>query len=253
MRPAWGTPPGEPNDPAPRQPADRPDRPQSALAQAAGSQFDLAKTIGGPRGIIESVLPYTVFSIVYGPTEDLRLSILAAAVPIAVLFVWRLVARESLQQVISGAVGIALGAWLAQRSGNAADVFLPSIFKNLGYGAGYAISNLVRWPLVGVVVGPVTGEVFAWRQDRPRYSAYWWATWVWVGLFAVRLLVQVPLYLADRVTLLGTLNGLVLGIPLFALTIYLSWLILRNVPLAKPDPPAAGGPEPYQVGPRSAE
>jgi hypothetical protein len=227
-----------------------PEAPQGKLAQAAAPQFDLAKTIGGPRGIVESVLPYPIFSIVYGPTSNLQWAIIAAAVPVVVLVIWRLIARESLQQVISGAIGIALGAWLAQRTGNAADFFLPSIFKNLGYGAVYAISNVVRWPLVGVIIGPLTGEMFAWRQNRPRYSAYWWATWVWVGLFAVRLLVQVPLYLADRVTLLGTLNGLVLGIPLFALTIYLSWLILRNVPLARPETPPQ---EPYQVGQRSAE
>jgi uncharacterized protein DUF3159 len=222
MPPTWGTP---------------PEVPQGKLAQAAAPSFDLAKTIGGPRGIIESVLPYTVFSIVYGPTSNLRWSIIAAAVPVVVLVVWRLIARETLQQVVSGALGIALGAWLAQRTGNAADFFLPSIFKNIGYGAAYAVSNLVRRPLVGVVIGPLTGEMFAWRQNRSRYSAYWWATWVWVGLFAVRLLVQVPLYFADQVTLLGTLNGLVLGIPLFALTIYLSWLILRNVPLARPQAP----------------
>jgi hypothetical protein len=214
---------------------------EGKLAQAGMADFDLAKTIGGPRGIVESVLPYTVFSIVYGFSKDLRLSIIASAVPVVVLVVWRLIARESLQQVVSGAIGIALGAFIAEKTGSAANFFLPSIFKNLGYGAAYAISNLVRWPLIGVVVGPVVGEFWAWRDNRPRYTAYWWATWIWVGLFAIRLVVQVPLYLADQVTLLGTLNGLVLGIPLFALTIWLSWLILRNVPLAKPAPEGDSG------------
>jgi hypothetical protein len=216
---------------------------QGKLAQAGMAEFDLAKTIGGPRGIVESVLPYTVFSIVYGFSKDLSLSIIASAVPIVLLVIWRLIARESLQQVVSGAVGIALGAWWANRTGNAANFFLPNILKNLGQGAAYAISNLVRWPLIGVVAGPVVGEWWAWRDDRPRYTAYWWATWLWVGLFAVRLLVQVPLYLTDQVTLLGTLNGLVLGLPLFALTIYLSWLVLRNVPLAKPAPEGDSGEE----------
>jgi hypothetical protein len=87
--------------------------------------------------------------------------------------------------------------------------------------------------LIGVVVGPATGEMFAWRQDRRRLIAYQRATWLWVGLFVVRLAVQLPLYLAENVTLLGTLNGTVLGIPLFALTIWLSWLVLKPVPLAK--------------------
>jgi Protein of unknown function (DUF3159) len=204
------------------------------LAQAGAAEFDIAASIGGVRGIIESVLPYTVFSIVYGLTRNVQWSIIAAFVPVVVLVIWRLIARETLQQVISGAVGIGLGAYLAHRTGNAADFFLPSIIKNAGFAGVYAVSILVRWPVIGVVIGPVTGEMFAWRDDARRLAAYRLATWIWVGLFLVRLAVQVPLYLADRVTLLGTLNGLVLGLPLFALTIWLSWLVLRPVPPAKP-------------------
>ena len=204
------------------------------LGQAGGQEFSFQASVGGVRGIVESVLPYTIFSLVYAVTKDLRTSVLAAAAPLVVLVIWRLVARETLTQAISGVLGIALGAYFAHRSGKAADFFLPNILKNLGFAALYAVSNLVRWPLIGVVLGPMTGELFAWRDDRRRYAAYWWATWIWVGLFLVRLAVQVPLYLADNATLLGTLNGLVLGIPLFALTIWFSWLVLKSVPLAKP-------------------
>jgi hypothetical protein len=204
------------------------------LGQVGAQEFSLAASVGGVRGIIESVLPYTVFSLVYAGTKDLQTSIFAAAAPLVVLVVWRLIARETLSQAISGVLGIALGAWFAHKSGKAADFFLPNILKNFGFAALYAISILVRWPLIGVVLGPVTGEMFAWRDNRPRYAAYVWATWIWVGLFLVRLAVQIPLFLADKVTLLGTLNGLVLGIPLFALTIWLSWLVLKSVPLAKP-------------------
>jgi hypothetical protein len=203
------------------------------LAQAGAADFDLAASLGGVRGVVESVLPYTVFSVVYGLGADLQWSIISALVPVVVLVVWRLIAGESLQQVISGAFGIVLGAYLAHRTGNAADFFLPSIIKNIGFAALYAGSILIRWPLIGVVVGPLTGEMFAWRDDPRRLAAYRLATWLWVGLFLVRLAVQVPLYLTGQVTLLGTLNGLVLGLPLFALTIWLCWLVLKPVPLAK--------------------
>jgi hypothetical protein len=209
-------------------------RPGSKVGQAGGQEFSIAASIGGVRGIVESVLPYTVFSLVYALTKDLRTSIIAAAAPVVVLVIWRLIARESLSQAISGVFGIALGAYFANRSGNAVDFFLPNILKNIGFAAVYAISILVRWPLLGVVLGPMTGEMLGWRDDPRRLAAYQRATWLWVGLFVVRLAVQVPLYLANQVTLLGTLNGLVLGIPLFALTIWLSWLVLKPVPLAKP-------------------
>ena len=204
------------------------------LSLAAAEEFSLAASIGGPRGLAESVVPYTVFSIVYGITKDLQPSIVSAIVPVVLLTLWRLIAREALTQVISGAFGVALGAYLAHRSGNASDFFLPSIWKNTGFAAAYLLSMIVRWPIIGVIVGQITGEQLAWRSNPPRMRAYQIATGLWLGMFALRLLVQVPLYLAHQVTLLGTLNGLVLGIPLFALTIWLSWLVLRSVPLAAP-------------------
>jgi hypothetical protein len=209
-----------------------PTRRLSKVGGVAAQEFSLAASIGGVRGVVESVLPYTVFSLVYALTKDLKTSIIAALVPVVVLVIWRLIARETLSQAISGALVIVLGAFLASRTHSAVNFFLPNILKNAGFAIGYTVSILVRWPLIGVVVGPVTGEMFAWRQDRARLTAYQWATWLWVGMFVVRLAVQVPLYLAENVTLLGTLNGTILGIPLFALTIWLSWLVLKPVPLA---------------------
>ena len=83
----------------------------------------------------------------------------------------------------------------------------------------YLVSVLVRWPLVGVILGFVLGEGTHWRQAPARMRAYVVATWLWVGLFGVRLAVQVPLYVADRPALLGVAN-VGLGLPLFALVIW---------------------------------
>jgi hypothetical protein len=212
--------------------------PTSRLAQAGAEQFSLSEAVGGVRGLLESVVPFAVFSGAYAITEELRPSIIAALVPAVVLALWRIVAREPLTQAVSGLVGIGIGAWIASRTGNASDVFVPSIIKNSASAAVCAVSALVRWPIVGLVIGPVTGEMFAWRDDPARFAAYRLVTWLWVGMFLVRLAVQIPLWLADQTVLLGTLNAFVLGLPLFGLTVWLSWLILRRVPPARP--PAGG-------------
>jgi hypothetical protein len=203
------------------------------VGSVASQNFDISASIGGVRGVIESVLPYLVFSLVYAATKDLKASIIASLAPLVVLVIWRLIARETLVQAFSGVLVIALGAFFAHRSGDAKTFFLPNLLKNGGFAVLYAISIVVRWPLIGVVVGPITGELFAWRDDPPRMRVYQLATGLWVGMFLVRLAVQIPLYLADNVTLLGTLNATLLGIPLFVLTIWLSWLVLKPVPLTK--------------------
>ena len=54
------------------------------------------------------------------------------------------------------------------------------------------------------------------------------ATLIWVGLFAGRLLVQLPLYFAGQTETLALVK-LAMGTPLYALTIWLSWLTLRPI------------------------
>ena len=59
-------------------------------------------------------------------------------------------------------------------------------------------------------------------------------------MFAARLLVQVPLYLAGEVALLG-IARLVMGVPLWGLTLWLTWLLVRGVGRTQPpsDAPAS--------------
>ncbi len=67
-----------------------------------------------------------------------------------------------------------------------------------------------------------------------RLRAYSQATWLWVGMFGIRLMVQIPLYLLGMTATLGLAN-VPLGLPLFALVAYLTWRVIRRVPVARPD------------------
>ena len=84
----------------------------------------------------------------------------------------------------------------------------------------------MRWPLLGVIVAALRGGDMEWRKDPKAMRAYSRASWVWVALFSLRLAVQLPLYLAGALTALGVAR-IAMGIPLFAVGIWLSWLILR--------------------------
>ena len=80
----------------------------------------------------------------------------------------------------------------------------------------------------------ILGENFAWRRVAERKGVYLKASWLWVGLFVSRLLIQYPLYRANQLNWLGTAR-LAMGYPLFFLVGWWSWLIIRKVPTVKPE------------------
>jgi hypothetical protein len=182
-----------------------------------------------PGAFLDAGLPLALFTVVYAASgRELTIALWAAIGVGVVLAVVRLIRREPLQNVIAGFVGLALAVFVSARTGRAEDVFLPGLLINVGYGLAYLVSILVRWPLLGVFVGLVTGQGMSWRQDPALLRAYTRASALWVAMFALRLVVQVPLYLAGEEHL-GWLAGarLVMSWPLFLLVAYLSWLIIR--------------------------
>jgi hypothetical protein len=199
----------------------------AALEPAGGSS--IVEAIGGRRGIIDSGLPTVVFVAVFTATRgNMTASVWAAIVAGAVSTVLRLARRETLQFAISGFIGVAIAAFIAQRTGRAENFFLPGLLINIGYAAAYTISILVRWPLIGVVLGALTGEGTAWRRDPAKLRAFSTVSWIWVAMFLVRVVVQLPLYLSGALVALGV-TRLALGWPLFCLAIWLSWLVLRPI------------------------
>ena len=190
------------------------------------------QALGGKKGLIDVGIPSIVFLIVINVNKDLQQALIAAIALSLVLAIIRLVRKDTIQHALSGVIGTLICAWFANRTGNPSDVFIPKLMINLIYGTVYLIANLVGWPVLGLVLGPILGENLAWRHDRKRKSAYLQASWLWVGLFAARLVIQYPIYKSGNLNLLGTVN-LAMGYPLFAATAYGSWLILRGVPVSK--------------------
>lgn len=188
----------------------------------------LLAAIGGVRGLIESILPGLGFLIVYSVTRSLLPSVL---IPLAlsVLFVLaRLVSRSAPSQAFAGVLGIAISAVLAIVTGKPEDNFLPGIIINVVSAVVLLVSLVVRWPLIGIIVGFLTNEGTAWRRDRAKSRVLIVTTWLWVGLFSLRLVVEVPLYLARETEWLAAAK-LILGVPLYAGVLWVTWLLVRAV------------------------
>lgn len=205
----------------------------SGVTGGASDQEKVIAALGGKKGLIDVGIPSIVFLVVFNLEKDLSQALIASILLSLILAIIRLAKRDTLQHALSGVFGTLICAWFANRTGNPSDVFLPKLLINLGYGTVYLFANLAGWPVLGLVLGPILGENLAWRRDPARKKAYLQASWLWVGLFISRLVIQYPIYKSGNVNLLGTVN-LAMGYPLFAATAYGSWLILRRVPATKP-------------------
>ncbi len=189
----------------------------------------IQEAIGGPLGMAESALPAVAFVIAYTASGSNTNTAAAVAVGLAlVLTVARLVRRESPRHALSGLFGVGFAAFIATRSGKAENFFLPGLLLNAAYASALLVSIAVRWPLIGVIVTKLDGEDSGWRADPLRMRAFRRATLLWVGMFSARLLVQLPLYLAGAVVALGVART-AMGIPVFALCIWLTFLLVRGV------------------------
>lgn len=203
---------------------------RGAAAQLVSENFDLNAAIGGWRGVVESVLPGTVFVTAYAVAGGFRLPVIAAVSAVVVLVAARLIQRTPATQAFGGAVGVVLGAVWAWRAGDPNEYFLPGFWTSAAYAFAMLVTMLVRWPAAGVVVGFLKGWGSAWRSNRLAMTRFQWATGVFVVPFVLRLAVQVPLYLAGATGALGTVK-LAMGLPLTALSLWLVWLLVRNVEL----------------------
>ena len=199
----------------------------------------LSQALGGRRGMVEAALPTIGFTLAYLPTRELRPALLLGVGLAVVLLAIRVVQRQPVQFVVNSLFGIAIAAFVASRTGRAEDVFLPGIVYNAVYTVLLALSILVRWPLVGLMIASVTGDLTSWRADPAVVRLCSRLTWILVVPCAIRVLVQAPLYLAGEVGWLG-LTKVVLGWPLqVAALATMAYLLARGRTPLREEPAAS--------------
>lgn len=194
----------------------------------APSAHAIIGAIGGVRGIVESALPGIAFLVLFLATHNLLVSVLVPVGLALIFVVARAGARSPLTSAIAGAVGLAVTALLALITNNAVTNFVPGIVINVVCVLVLLISLAVRWPFIGVIVGFLVSDAAGWREDRAQRRILTLATWLWVALFAIRLVLELPLFFANNVAALGVVR-LITGVPLYALFLWVTWLLVRGV------------------------
>ena len=234
---------------------------RTGLGAIDSERFDAMAAVGGWRGILESVVPTLMFVLVMAVRPTALVAALLSSLAIsAICLVARLVQRQSPAQVVGGAVLVLVSALWAWRSGDASNFYATGLMINAAWLVACLVSLLIGWPIVGALmtlwhrVADESGRSSdrsedpdgdgepksadddpavrpsSWRTDpalRGMKFRYHAGTWVLTLMFALRLVVEVPLYLAGEqaVSYLGAAR-LILGVPLYALTLWFIWLLV---------------------------
>jgi len=211
----------------------------------------IAEQLGGVRGLIESSIPVLAFvllNVLLGENVaglEKRTALywaIGGAVGTAVLIgLYRLARKEPVRHAVNGIFGIAIGAFLAWRTGEAKDFYLPGILITLGQSALLVLSVLVRKPIIGYVWGVLANKgKHDWFDNRELFRTFQWLTLVWAGSLFVRAGVQGWLYLQDQATAIGVVRILI-SWPIYAATFaFTVWAVRRVTRDQQRTEPVAG-------------
>jgi hypothetical protein len=181
--------------------------------------------MGGISGLIYSSLPVVAF-VPVSSAFGLVPAIVSALAVAALILVWRLIRRDSIQPAISGFFGVGVCALIAYFVGESKGYFLLGIWTSLLWAVVFTLSVLIRRPVVGYVWGWVNSHDRGWRDVRRAVLAFDIATMFWVAVFASRFVVQHHLYDADQTGWLGVAR-IAMGWPLTAVAALVTYLAIR--------------------------
>jgi len=196
-------------------------------ADVDADRHPVAMLLGGPWGAVESMAPTVLFVLGYFASGNNLLVAVGISLAVAlVLAIAKMVRGEKPVRVITGLLGVAIAALFAAYQDDPLGFFQIRVLANILSALAFAISILIRRPLMGVIIGPLMGTGMRWRKDPDLLRAYSRVTWLWVILSLVRAAIQIPLIQNNQLAWLGATPFLFYG--LVAITVAASWWVIRR-------------------------
>ncbi|GAA5083727.1 DUF3159 domain-containing protein [Nocardia iowensis] len=201
----------------------------ASLAESRGVVSEMwgkFRAMHGPRHIVDGAAPAIGFLIGYsvaGAEVGVFLAILIAVVLAAV----RLTQGDSVRVVAVAVLVILVFSLFVEITGEGRGFYLPEVAFSVVMTVLFGATLITGKPLSYPVSRKIRLEPTEPADPAARLRLHRRITFVWFVFWAVHVAVMVPLYVADKVVLLGTF-ALVFGKPALVVMLALTWLWVRR-------------------------
>jgi hypothetical protein len=210
-------------------PRDGNDKPRAGTREAYRQH--LLNSIGGWSGSLITAIPTVVF-VAVNAVASLHWAIAAAVASALLLAGYRFARRQSVQQALSGLVGVLIASIIAARTGEAKGYFLLGIWSSFVYAGALAATLVARRPAIGLLwefldPTPDGAEPTPWYRRRPLLLAYMLATAGATLMFLARGVVQLTLFEHNATGWLAVAR-ILMGYPLYIAAIGFAFWVVRR-------------------------
>ncbi len=198
------------------------DHDRSAAAEIWGK----FRALGGPRHIVDGAAPAIGFLIGYAALDAKAGVVIALAVALLIA-AYRLLRGDSVRVVATSLAVVVVFSLFVGVTGEGRGFYLPDILVCVVCTLGFGLTLLTGKPLSHWICRKIGLEPAESADPAPRLALHRRVTLAWFVFWALHLAIMAPLYMANKVVILGAV-ALVLGKPALVIMVAVTWLWVRR-------------------------
>lgn len=198
------------------------DHDRSAAAEIWGK----FRALGGPQHIVDGAAPAIGFLIGYAAL-DAEAGVIIALTVALLIAAYRLLRGDSVRVVATSLAVVVVFSLFVGITGEGRGFYLPDILIGVVCTLAFGLPLLTGKPLSHWICRRIRLEPAEPADPALRLALHRRITLAWFVFWALHLVVMVPLYVANKVVILGAV-ALVLGKPALVVMLAVTWLWVRR-------------------------
>ncbi|WP_433591718.1 DUF3159 domain-containing protein [Nocardia sp. CA-145437] len=191
----------------------------------AAEMWGKFRALGGPQHLLDGAAPAIGFLAGY-TVVNAKIGVLVALGVAGLISLYRLMKGDSVKVVSASLAAVVVFSLFVGITGEGRGFYLPDLIICAVCTAAFGITLLSGRPLSHWACRKLGLERTYVADPEARIRLHHKVSLAWFGFWAAHLLIMVPLYLANKVVLLGTV-ALVLGKPALVVMLAVTWLWVR--------------------------